>query len=474
METLDLPTIDASALAEAAQAPAAPQREVAVAAAATLDLAKVDLTDVALAQFGKWREHVAGVKKNLTTLALDLSTQSKVDEAKSLRQRLINQPRADVRKVSKELKSKLAKVSKAIGTEEEAAVLEYDEAEKLISPQIDARQQALDAEKEAARVAEANRKAAHQAGIARIRSYIEMAKGLPSERVAKGIAALEAMTFGPEWEEFAVQAASAQCETIEALKAMHTQVLAAEEEAAERERQRLENARVAAELAEQKRKLDEQAAALRRQAEELEAAKRASAQKALEESAAAEASAVRASAAINEALAAGVDLSDSLQDAAKAVIAGIHADSAILKASISITPDAQESGSVPETSGPCASSEAQAAQASPSGEVGAAAHAEERAAAPLFEFDLGPIETSEADAVEPAGWDGKFTITGATLVIPSEALLRECLELTKYAAAPFFGKFPSHPKTTPEWWAGLREQIEALQPKLNAALGEQQ
>ena len=53
---------------------------------------------------------------------------------------------------------------------------------------------------------------------------------------------------------------------------------------------------------------------------------------------------------------------------------------------------------------------------------------------------------------------------------PRDELLREALALTKYAAAPFFGKFPKQPKTTPEWWAGLREQIEALQPKLIAHL----
>lgn len=60
----------------------------------------------------------------------------------------------------------------------------------------------------------------------------------------------------------------------------------------------------------------------------------------------------------------------------------------------------------------------------------------------------------QAAAAAPAGGDD------------AAELLRDALALTKYAAAPFMGKFPHHPKTTPEWWAGLREQIEALQPKL--------
>ena len=55
-----------------------------------------------------------------------------------------------------------------------------------------------------------------------------------------------------------------------------------------------------------------------------------------------------------------------------------------------------------------------------------------------------------------------------------QAALRAALELTRYAAAPFFSKkerkrdadknvtyiYP----TTEEWWDGLREQIESVQP----------
>lgn len=43
-------------------------------------------------------------------------------------------------------------------------------------------------------------------------------------------------------------------------------------------------------------------------------------------------------------------------------------------------------------------------------------------------------------------------------------LLQEALSLSKYAAAPFFGG--KGQKTSPEWWAGLKAQIETIQPRL--------
>lgn len=58
----------------------------------------------------------------------------------------------------------------------------------------------------------------------------------------------------------------------------------------------------------------------------------------------------------------------------------------------------------------------------------------------------------------------------------TQMILRDALAFTKYAAAPFFGHHLAYPDTTPEWWAGLREQIEVLQPLLIAAIeaGEKQ
>lgn len=218
MEVLDSP-LSLVPLSEGPEMPAAPP-----------DLKKLDLTDVALAKFGDWRAEVAAVRANLKTLALDLSTQSKVDEAKSLRFRLIGQPRADARKVCKELKSKLTAVSRAVGEAEAEVVKAWDEAEALITPQIDQRQAELDHEREERARIERERVAALEAGVARLQGYADAAIGQPAEKIARGITALEAMTFPPErWQEFAARAAEACDQTLGKLRTLHAQAVELEQ-----------------------------------------------------------------------------------------------------------------------------------------------------------------------------------------------------------------------------------------------------
>lgn len=257
----------------------APRTDVATAAIASLDLQKLDLTDLALAQFGDWRAAVAMTRANLSTLAIDLSTQAKVDDAKSLRHRLINVPRAEARKVAKELKSKLAKVSKDIGAAEETIVAAWDGAEALITPQIEKRQAELDAEKAERQRAEAARVQMHQERMATMGAYLTacQAPGMTAERIARGMAMLEAAAIGPDWEEFQVQAADLQCRTLEAMRQLHAQALGREQEAARQEAIRLENERQAEANRIEAKRIADEAAEIRRQAAELAAAKEAAA-----------------------------------------------------------------------------------------------------------------------------------------------------------------------------------------------------
>lgn len=76
-----------------------------------------------------------------------------------------------------------------------------------------------------------------------------------------------------------------------------------------------------------------------------------------------------------------------------------------------------------------------------------------------------PVTTSPSVGSMGAGQPADAGATTDTLM-----LLRDALALTLYAGQPFAGKFPAHPKPSPEWWAGLREQIETLQPLLIAAI----
>lgn len=234
---------------------------LAKASDSNIDLTKVSLADVALAQFGDWREQVKKAKAKLNGLVLDMPTQAKVDEFKSLRQRLINVPRADARRIAKEVKSNLSKTGKVVGEAEEQIVSAWDEAETLITPAIDKRQAELDEERSRKAAGRAFRIALHNALIARINGYAEAAQGLASDRIAKGVEFVEGLTFGDECEELKPQYEAAQQNTLATLRKMLADAQAAEAA----EAQRLENERVAAELAAQREALEAQAAELLRQ-----------------------------------------------------------------------------------------------------------------------------------------------------------------------------------------------------------------
>ena len=183
METMDLPTITDEV----------PEAVPAAGPSTAVDLKRVDLQAVALAQFGDWRADVAAARKNLSTLALDLTIPARIADAKTLRQRLINAPRAEARKVATALKSKLTGVSKAVGVEMDAAVAAYDALEPLITPQIDAAEERIENERIAKQRAEDERLQALidtvDATMAKWRERCD-ADGMTSARVQAGMAAL--------------------------------------------------------------------------------------------------------------------------------------------------------------------------------------------------------------------------------------------------------------------------------------------
>lgn len=461
-ETLDLPTIDPTALAQPSGLPAV---SIAPSVPAGADLTKIDLTDVALAMYGKWPDEVKAVKANLSTLVLDLSTPTKIKEARSLRTRLILEPLAAARKVSAAIKSKMAATSKAVGAELEKIEAGYTEADALILPKIEAREAELEAEREEARKAEEARKEKHRTNLEAIRIYIDRASapGMTAERIAKGIAQLEALPTPTKeaWEEFAVPAANAICETLDKMRGLHAKALA--DEAAEAER-----VRRAAELAEQERRLAAERAEIERQRAELEAARALQAQQAAkaaqvtpQQGANRDASAEQSHVAEGSASPTGRGADGPTACGAAPVSSSAEypegrASQQVLKAKPA-TADATDRDA-PAMSSPSVGSmgSGQAADAAPAGgslELAAAFASIYGLSgmAPMIRAQAGPITMIEQ---------------GQPIADPRDALLREALALTKYAAAPFFSKFPTHPKTTPEWWAGLREQIEALQPKL--------
>lgn len=230
------------------------------------NLKKVDLKAVALAQFGDWRGAVAAARMTLDGVVHDVSTASKIAEAKSLRQRLINEPRAEVRKVSKAVKSRLAAVSKDVGATEEEAVKAWDEVETLITPQIEAGDAKLEAdrlEKERLAAERAQKIADELAEISMFLERAQTTEGMTAERVGKGIAILAAMKFGPDDWTDPVTAAKVQVQTIAGMHELQAKLAAEEAAAAQMAALREANERMAKMLAEQQAALDAQAAALR-------------------------------------------------------------------------------------------------------------------------------------------------------------------------------------------------------------------
>lgn len=247
-DTIEFPTIDAAAIA-APVASAATQVAVVAPDATKIDLAKIDLEAVALAHFEASRAALAVATEKLTGVVHDLSTAGKLADAKSLRHRLINIPLADARKVSTSLKSKLTATSKAVGATLVSIESGFEAADALITPQIEARDAELEAERQRKEAEAAARREKFGGLLSNIRGYGTAAKGLPAARILAGIAYVEDLTFGPEWEEYASQAAQAQGETLAVLRALHAEALAAEQA----EAMRLENERKAAEIAAQQR-----------------------------------------------------------------------------------------------------------------------------------------------------------------------------------------------------------------------------
>jgi hypothetical protein len=346
----------------------APRADVAVAAPAALDLRKIDLTDVALAKFGDWRKETADTKAELDKLALDLSTQARIDEAASLRHRKINAPLALARKASAGLKSKLTSVSKSVGAELEAIESAWADVATAITPQIEAAQKKIDDAKEAARQAENVR-------LANLRIDIDYSMtlwvdrctvdGITAERIGNGIAALRERAMPPEYADVAAYWEQAKAATLVTMTRQQN-AAAALAEAARLEAQRLENERVAAEqraeaerLAEQQRLLAEQAAELQRKVDAIAAQERLAEERQ---------AALLAEQELNAAIAAKGEADNPAPADAPAEAAPI-------------TQDAQ-SGFVPGTPGLCTSNGAEAAEAPPSGLKGQGAHAEDRAPYP--------------------------------------------------------------------------------------------
>jgi hypothetical protein len=225
-----------------------------------------------LAQFAATEASLHTLAAKYRDVAYNVATTKGMNEAREARRDLRENGRFLVERAERRIKADVNDLKKTMADEVDRLVAIVRPVEEAIDAQIKAREEALAAEKAERERIEAERRAKHEAGLATIRGYLTRCqeRGMTSERIAAGIAALEAVSVGAEWEDFEVAATTAKGTTLAGMRDLYAAALVAEEEARQREAQRIENARVAAELAAERKRIADEAAEVKRQAIELQ------------------------------------------------------------------------------------------------------------------------------------------------------------------------------------------------------------
>jgi hypothetical protein len=421
---------------------------------------------VALAKVRACEPTLLALAERYRDVVYDLTTTKGLAEAKAARHDLRENGRYAVQRAEQAVKDEANAVKKEIAPEAERLIAIVKPTEDALDKLITVREAAIEAEKEVKRQAEAARIEKHRDGIAKIRAYVDHAKGLPASRIQLGVEKLTGIVFGEQCEEFLAEYETALAETIAALQRMHAETLASEQEQARLVAQKAEQERVAAELAEQKRLLDEQAAELKRQQDELEAQRLAAAAAAL-----IDAEAGRAVLTIRS----GAQHPPLTEPDPRPVLATITLppDWAATAASLTLNTSAQQEAGQAATQGTAANpSPCQAQTASPdpdhAADAEAAMNAPRRRREAAAQAEDAPIETTEAEArpwspsdgyVGPADADDT-PLAGADIELAAIALLA-------HLDTELNGKWASHPKPSKEWWQFLRVKAASLQAHLN-------
>ena len=222
-------------------------------------------TEAALADL---RTRYAGAKFEVATVAGDKAARAARLELVTLR--------TGLEKRRKEFKAPALEFGKKIDAEAARITAEIEALEKPIDAQIRADEERREAERQERARIESDRVLAHRNRITAIYQCATKAQGLPSARIANGIAAVDALiTDEATYQEFAREAADAKAETLATMRALFATTKAAEETAAAQEAQRLEQARVAEEQRAEAARLDQARAMIakaeREAAEKIEA-----------------------------------------------------------------------------------------------------------------------------------------------------------------------------------------------------------
>ena len=254
---LNFPELDESISMTAAQ--------TAAAFTAGTALAVPTIKDATLAQFTRTEAALRLVAEKWRAVVFAVDTPKGLADARAARNELRESGRYAVQRAEKRVKDEVNDLKRAVADEAERLIAIVKPVEDAIDQQITAREAALAAEKAERDRIEAERVAKHRAGIERIRGYVAQAQGKTAAQIEAGLQTLLAMRFddSANFEEFAQEASQEMHSTLEALRHLRDVAQAREAEAARIEAQRVENARVAAELAAERQKIDAENEAMR-------------------------------------------------------------------------------------------------------------------------------------------------------------------------------------------------------------------
>ena len=477
-ELADFPTIEAmpmpTAVTEVLDAAPAAKHETAIALVRRTTLAELTAVE----------RGIAKLKADHGATDYDITTPKGLQLAKD-RRLAVREVRYQIPHAVKARKAELKEVSEALESEAERITAELLKIETPHDEKIKAREKQLADEKAERERIEDERLKKHSQELAVIRSFLGHCQqpGMTAARIQSGIDTLAVQTYTTEhWQEFAVQAANAQCETLEAMRVLHAQATEREAEAARLEAQRVENERVAREQAEQRAELDRQAAVLRAEQQRI-----AGLQARIAEIRAAATGHEKASAWDLFEARVAVDVLDvseavyaefaALAQAERAttlkVLEKLHADAVVREAvaremnhlyaacvPVQMLQDPRRELST-KPGAPLLQDECKGLSVALATKPDAPMHAREAAAA----IEPAPVLSDKATAdASASAWVDSISTTLEVIPPMAGTVTAEELPIAHDPQAAFLAlvmsafdcKCPSHPKPTPAWWAQVR------------------
>lgn len=370
-----------------------------------------------LAQFKATEPVLKALVTRYENVAIDCSTPKGLAAAKEARHDLRENGRFVVQRAEKAIKDEVNGLKAVIADEAARLIGIVQPLENQYDAPIKAREQQMADEKAERERKEAERVASHRANIAKLASYVDQLRGKDSATILSAITAIRGIDIIPEqWEEFATGAEAEKAKTLDLLGDLFTGTKTAEDEAAAREAQRIENARVAAELAEAQRVMAAKQAELDAKLAAFAAAEKA------------EADRIAAAAKAQE------DAARAIAEAATRQVAEDEANARAAEAGAALLAEQSDATPIDQLSDDALAAMPSIADAVPAINPPAAVRDVAEVTAQAWAPPTGPVTFAEAEPTTP-------TSLAALLAHIDEA---------------FTGRFSAHPKPTRDWWGALR------------------